>query len=480
MLILHLLILFVFLFLFFISRKEADDTEKHSALLKPFYRLALFFTSLRRHGAADAVPSRLALLNPGESVRDNTRRYYAEKLMLSAVIIFLGNLFGLFFAIKSLGNSGFLESPEIKRPSYGEAERSTVLKAYMDGKPVEGDLNVTVTEQQYTPEEIRAIFSEIETALDQVILGENASLDHVDTDLNLVTSLPAYPVSIEWENDDYTVMDKEGHIEKDFINTEGQLLQLFATLTYFDAHDEYELFARVYPRKRSRAEAVFDTLTGEIERTDAESATEAVMKLPSTLFGKALSYREKHSNTGLTLLLMSVIAGCLIYFGQDRELLKQVAAREREMLLNYPEIVSKMTLLIGAGMTLRGAFEKIARDYEARKSTKKYYAYEEMCIAVHKMKSGLSEMQAYQDFGTRCEISRYNKLGNLLSQNLKKGSSDLLRLLEEEVRDAFEERKSLARRLGEEAGTKLLLPMGLMLLIVMVIVIVPAFLSFSL
>ena len=44
--------------------------------------------------------------------------------------------------------------------------------------------------------------------------------------------------------------------------------------------------------------------------------------------------------------------------------------------------------------------------------------------------------------------------------------------------EAFIERKALARKAGEEAGTKLLLPMGLMLCVVMVVIIVPAFMSF--
>ncbi len=480
MIIIHLLILAGFLFLFFLTRNEETGQTSVSALKRPFYRLGLYFARMRRHGAADTVPSRLALLHPGEELRENTRRYYAEKLMLSAIILFFGNLLGLFSAFHHFRDSGMLSSPELKRPSYGEAERSAELRAYLDGVPVEDELSLTITEQQYTPEEVTAMFSEIESVLDRVILGENASLDRVDTDLNLLTKLPGYPVSVEWENDDYTVMDKEGHIDPEFLNTDGQVLHLFATLTYFEARDEYELFARVYPRKRSRSEAISYALRSEVDRTDAGSATEEVLRLPETLFGLPLSYREIHTNTALTLLMMSLLAAFLIYFGRDRELSKQVAAREREMLLCYPEIVSKMTLLIGAGMTIRSAFEKVASDYQARRGNERLYAYEEMCIAVHKMKSGLSEIQAYQDFGARCEISRYNKLGSLLSQNLRKGSSDLIRLLEEEVRDAFEERKSLARRLGEEAGTKLLLPMGLMLLIVMVIVIVPAFLSFSL
>jgi len=52
-------------------------------------------------------------------------------------------------------------------------------------------------------------------------------------------------------------------------------------------------------------------------------------------------------------------------------------------------------------------------------------------------------------------------------------------MLEKESLEAFEERKNMAKRLGEEAGIKLLAPMAIMLIIVMIIVIVPAMLSFQ-
>ena len=64
-----------------------------------------------------------------------------------------------------------------------------------------------------------------------------------------------------------------------------------------------------------------------------------------------------------------------------------------------------------------------------------------------------------------------------LSQNLRKGTKGLSELLKLESIQAFEERKARAKRLGEEAGTKLLLPMFLMLAVVLIIVIVPAFLT---
>ena len=71
------------------------------------------------------------------------------------------------------------------------------------------------------------------------------------------------------------------------------------------------------------------------------------------------------------------------------------------------------------------------------------------------------------------------KFTNLLVQNLKKGSNGILAALRQEAKNAFEERRNMARKLGEEAGTKLLLPMMLMLGIVMVLIIIPAYFSFS-
>ena len=65
----------------------------------------------------------------------------------------------------------------------------------------------------------------------------------------------------------------------------------------------------------------------------------------------------------------------------------------------------------------------------------------------------------------------------ILLKNLKKGSQGLLPLLEQEAREAFEIRKRNARTEGEKAAVRLLLPMGLMLLVVLAILMVPALLA---
>ena len=147
------------------------------------------------------------------------------------------------------------------------------------------------------------------------------------------------------------------------------------------------------------------------------------------------------------------------------------------MQLDYPEIVSSLALLIGAGMTVPNAWLKIVRDYKTQKEEtgRKRYAYEEMVLTVHEMESGVSQTQAYEHFGRRCRLPCYNKLATMLSQNIRKGAANLPILLREESADAFEERKHLARKMGEKAGTKLLVPMMMLLGITMVIIMVPAF-----
>ena len=102
-------------------------------------------------------------------------------------------------------------------------------------------------------------------------------------------------------------------------------------------------------------------------------------------------------------------------------------------------------------------------------------AYEEMLYACRELHSGVSEASAYEHFGKRTGLQEYTRLSTLLAQNLKKGNSDLLERLREEAVRAGEEKLQGCKRMGEEAGTKLLVPMVLMLLVVMVMIMIPAF-----
>ena len=212
------------------------------------------------------------------------------------------------------------------------------------------------------------------------------------------------------------------------------------------------------------------------------SREEVNLKLPQVVEGYKIVWKQKPSNILLLLLAGIIITVIIINFAMEYDLKDRTEKREKQMIMDYPEIVSKICLLLGAGMTVRTIFNKIGNDYEIKKKegAKVRYAYEEIVVTCFELDSGISESKSYDNFARRCKQSKYLKLGSTLSQNIKKGSSKLREILEKEAENAFEDRKGIAKKRGEEAGTKLLLPMMLMMAVVMIIIIVPAFLTFDL
>ena len=200
--------------------------------------------------------------------------------------------------------------------------------------------------------------------------------------------------------------------------------------------------------------------------------------LPARWKGKQLEWEKPGSNTGNLLSFLFLITGTVLFLVKRREGQAALVKRQEELLMDYPGLIMKFTLLVQAGMTVRKIFQKMASDYQRKQGKQKRIAYEEILIVCHEMDSGVSEMEAYRRFGERCGQVKYKTFATLLIQNLQKGSRQLADMLEKESMEAWDERKRKARVLGEAAATKLLVPMILMLLVVMAVIMVPACLSF--
>lgn len=145
------------------------------------------------------------------------------------------------------------------------------------------------------------------------------------------------------------------------------------------------------------------------------------------------------------------------------------------MEMEYPQVIASFLLYMGAGMTTKNAWNVMVESKVDKRDGG--YVYELMKDTYQEMCNGRSEVEAYISFGEKTDLLIYRKFGLLLSQNVKKGTKGLVDILEQEAKEAFDMRKRNAKSLGEAAGTKLLLPMFLMLSVVLCIVIVPAFLS---
>lgn len=184
----------------------------------------------------------------------------------------------------------------------------------------------------------------------------------------------------------------------------------------------------------------------------------------------------------LHLLGIGILGAVAVWYVQREQKLKEKEKWKKRMLLEYPEFVSKLSLLLGAGMTVLSAFRRMDQMYQKSsegKKDKQHPAY----VILHQMlvdiDNGKSQQRAYQSFGENCGLQPYRKLSSLILSCQQMGNRKLTERLNEEADRVFSERKHLARKLGEEAGTKMIFPMMLMMLLVMGIILIPAMFSLN-
>lgn len=240
-----------------------------------------------------------------------------------------------------------------------------------------------------------------------------------------------------------------------------------------------ELLSEETEKEENPEEIRKKELREAIEKYNEEKEDPDYYYLPEEWNGQKLEWQKPGDNTGTMVAALSFFAAFVLMFKKAKEEQEALAKRSEQLLMDYPPLILKFTLLIQAGMTARRAFQKMASDYmRAESSYKGHFAYEMIVTACHEMDSGVAELEAYRRFGERCGQMKYKTFSTILIQNLQKGSRHMAELLEQEALEAWDERKRKARVLGEAAATKLLIPMIMMLIVVMAIIMIPAFLSF--
>lgn len=368
----------------------------------------------------------------------------------------------------------------LKRGTYGEGEVSYNLLVEGIGESTVS-LDVQLEERIYTKDQAEDVFREIYENISADILGNNTSLKEVRENLNLITDLSGYGVRIRWSSDNPQYLDAFGEVHRLPLGVEEAEVVLGMELSDGIHRQTYELRVMVLPPILSEEEEAAGGLMDSIKNLDRTYRTEDGISLPREYDGKTLYYRDQEETDNRILLVLGVLLAGLCYAKDQSDKKELLKNRSHQMLLDYSEIVSKLMVFFGAGMTVFAAWERVVKDYEQSKEKQKKavrHAYEEMCYSYYQMRSGVPEGQVYREFGARCRLQPYSKLASLLEQNRKNGMKNLRSLMEMEMADAFEQRKNTAKRLGEEASTKLLIPLFFMLAVVMVMIVLPAFLAF--
>lgn len=337
-----------------------------------------------------------------------------------------------------------------------------------------------VEERKLTREEIKALADRLQMELPELMKRENQNLEHVTSDLNLPSYVTGYPFHLIWSSADNERITDTGRINREGISGEGIQVMLTALAVYEREQLKLTYEVTLLPEILDKENAFFKLLNEELQEAEHKAETSNIIELPLSLNGEEIQWKEVRQSDGFWILLVIVSGSVFVCWGVSYERKKSCEKKKKQLLMDYSGFVSKFRLYLAAGLTVKNTFLKMTDDYAGEeKQKKKHYLYQEMKTACHQFENGMMEEQVYQEFGRRCEEMRYRRFGSLLSVHLKQGNSQLLLLLEKEAESALEDRRNLAKKAGEEAGTKLLIPMMLMLVVVMFLILLPAYFNFN-
>lgn len=482
MIYIYIVILVIYALLMILSRREecrGPFRRIASYLLRRQYELSQKAGG-KHHWKKDVckrqLGNKLKTLQPDKAVQIQIREYYLSQYSVILAVIFAGAAVCLAVWVSAHSSPLLVDGSYLWRNPYGGGDVPVELAAQIEGGEEEV-FRYIVEERKYTQAEAEALYQEAVQLIPEAIRGQNTSLEDVRYDLELTTQMDGYPFEISWESNSYALVNTDGTVENADLQV-GEIVMLTAHIGYEDLSWDHQLYVQVNPAVYTYRELLRRHIEELLHMQEQRTASEEAMILPDSIESAPIIWRQIVEDGSGYLLCLALLTAGVVYWGRGRELERQLDRRRRELMLDYPEIVNKLALYMGAGMTIRNAFVKMGEDYKKRQKERRRYVYEEILITCYELQSGRSEREAYDHFGRRCQIQAYMKLSTLLSQNLRKGSNDLLYMLRQEADNAFAERKALAKKLGEEAGTKLLLPMMMMLCIVMVIIMIPAYFSF--
>lgn len=396
---------------------------------------------------------------------------------------FLIFLFGVFITVFIFlvclcrGDTETIHGGLIERDQ--EREVDILVEMEKDGIKDKEKVHLELPERHLEEGEKQQYRIRFEHYLKQCVLGNNVSLDEVNKKLNLPKAIEGGEVTVKWMVDE-RYMKEDGRLRKAKIPSKGVSVNLVAAINFRGWKEEITLSATLMPSPLTVHEQRIKTIKKKIKKSVKEQNTAKQIKLPEKLDGVLLSYQNVPEKKDFTPVYVAALAVCLLPFWWREKEKKQLAQRKKQLLLDHPGFVNQIMLLLSAGLTVRGAIERISEEYEnkRRQGNSKRYLYEEIWGLCQDMRNGISEGAAIESFGKRCQVIPYIRFSAILCQSRKHGMAGIIQMLDSEARETFERRKEHVKRLGEEAGTKMLFPLLLMLVLVIGIIMIPAFLTF--
>lgn len=382
-------------------------------------------------------------------------------------IIFL--LFLLMAFYKDATNKVVTKEGTIAREEVGGKAQEIVLTLDAEGVLEDYSYELKIDPQKLTETEAIALFEEAKKVIEEEFSEVEETLPSKKKYCNGL-------VKAKWKFGEREYINAQGEIQQDQIPSEGVVCTAEVSLSCGSYEQIYQFPFYVSKKEKTRQEEFLENLESYMEQQMLLEG-ETQLELPKELDGISVEWSEEKSSYTLQVLILEIVALIFLLWAKRKEAAQKEHRRVQALQLEYPELVNQLAMLVETGMPLRQTWNKIAMQYERKREhhwIERKEVFEAILRMNRRLNEGETERMAYESFAEEINVRCYHQLIRMLISHANKGSVGLSAFLEEECRRAYEEQIIHAKKAGEEASTRMLLPLMLMMVLVMGIVLLPA------
>jgi hypothetical protein len=414
-----------------------------------------------------------------EEIAENTQKRNARLLLIITSLVLLVVCIWVAQAIFGTETKG---TPELKRSEIGgDTKAFTALAELKYGEAsLKEEVTIHLQPLLLSKAENTAIIAAVAKRLPSAILGENRSIASVNSNLKLLRVDEKTGADVSWSSSNEAVISDEGVVNMIEAGA-GTDVALNAHIRLGEESQNVVIAVSTgSPLSEYDWAGDLDASLTNVVRGVESSVGESSPVLPSkTGSGVKIKWSMPDEAKGhLPEILVLLGIGFAVFRMRYRSIEKLTSKMRGSMARDFPDFIGKLTLLLGAGMVLTAAIEKIVADYLSRnRAVRKREFYEQLVRMTERMAAGnVSLVREFSDIAVRSELRELMRFATVLSDNIDKGSL-LIEKLNMEGETLWNDRKKLAQQEGAIAETKLTFPMCLQLLVVILITIMPAFLE---
>lgn len=373
---------------------------------------------------------------------------------------------------------------EMERPVYGQTDSYDVAAEFKSkDEVVLKDVEIIVEGQLPTEQKAKEIIeSEIE-GLWEYVKNENSDFSSVNSDLRFPTRNETKGIDIKWNTNNPSIIGRTGKVVNEGLDAPIDV-KITAILSIDDVYSE-EIATNVTviskQKEAAKENELIEPLTEKVEMIIPEineninkDLASPTVEIPREWNSNiSINWNTKDESKLPFVFLITIAFGGFIVYYINLKTEEGISERKDKIKMDFPEMLNKLVLLLGAGSTASTAMDKIVNDYRASKDKK--VLYEELIIlndSIYGDKK-MSYGDAYETFAKRCMVQEAIRFAALMIQHERTGSSNLVNMLRLYSTEAWQERKRIAERKGKMAENKLLAPILLIFAAIIIIVMMP-------